>query len=114
MSAHDPKRKSEAPSNSDALLLLVGSRLDLFCCRHRKLARPTSIEVLHELQRSVACEPRAVKLERFCDLFHVVARLSEGDALDPVDRIDTRVARIAELFRPLLHAAASGVVSGTG
>ena len=51
---------------------------------------------MHELQRSVACEPRAVKLERFCDLFHVVARLSEGDALDPVDWINTRVARIAE------------------
>jgi hypothetical protein len=46
------------------------------------------------------------------DLFHVVARLREGDALYPVNRIDIRVARIAELFHPLLNAAASGVVSG--
>ena len=34
------------------------------------------------------------------------------DALDPVDRIDARVARVAVCGDPFLHAAAAGVVAG--
>ena len=42
----------------------------------------------------------------------VIARLGERDALDPVDRIDLRIARIAVGRDPLLHAAAAGIVAG--
>jgi hypothetical protein len=41
-------------------------------------------------------------------------RLGEGDALDPVDRIDLRVARVAELLDPFGDASAAGVVGGEG
>ena len=56
--------------------------------------------------RSICVEARAVDLQ-----VHVVAGLSEWDALDPVDRVDLRVAWIAVLCHPLLDPAAAGIVA---
>src|SRR4051812_17592127 len=53
----------------------------------------------------------AVDQQAFHHALYVVARLQEGDALDPVDRVDIRRARIAISLDPLRHVAA-GVVGG--
>ena len=58
------------------------------------------------------CQPRAVKLQRLHDLHHILPRLGEGDALDPVDRVDLRIARVAELLHPVGDPAAAGVIGG--
>src|SRR3546814_11119746 len=44
------------------------------------------------------------------DALDVVAGFAEGDALDPVDRIDSRVTRIAVMLDPVSRAAWPGVV----
>jgi hypothetical protein len=40
---------------------------------------------------------------------HVIAGFGERNLLDPVDRVDLGVARIAVVLDPLLEAAAPGV-----
>ena len=39
-------------------------------------------------------------------------RLGEWDALDPIDGIDLRIARIAELLDPFGDTAAAGIIGG--
>ena len=55
--------------------------------------RSATDEVLRKRQR--VPDPRAIELQVLHHLLHVVARLVEGDAFDPVDRIDCAAARIA-------------------
>src|SRR5829696_4150408 len=61
---------------------------------------------------AVAAEAIAVDLEVLEHALHVVSRLREWDALDPVDHIDVRLARIAVGIDPFLHVAAAGIVGG--
>src|SRR3546814_16825445 len=56
--------------------------------------------------------PVAVDDETLEDALDVVAGFAEGDALDPVDRIDSRVTRIAVMLDPVSRAAWPGVVGG--
>jgi hypothetical protein len=55
---------------------------------------------------------RAVDLKIFHYALNIVGGFGEGDALDPVDGIDVRVARIAMLGDPLLNPSAPGIVPG--
>src|SRR5262245_63863212 len=60
----------------------------------------------------VAVEAHPVDRHVLHHPLHVVAGLRERDELDPVDRVDLRVARIAIALQPFLDAAAAGVVAG--
>src|SRR6202167_1933324 len=59
----------------------------------------------------IVAEPSAVDLHVLDDPLDVISRLGDGDALDPVDRIDFRIARIAVVFDPFPRPARAGVVS---
>jgi hypothetical protein len=54
----------------------------------------------------------AIDNQAFEDALDVVAGLAEGNALDPVDGIDRRVARVAVEANPTFRAVRSGVVGG--
>ena len=56
----------------------------------------------------------AVDLQVLHHPLHIVARLVERDALDPVDGVDLGLARVAIGVDPLLHIAGAGIVSGKG
>src|SRR6516164_4042368 len=62
-------------------------------------------------ERRLVAEARAIDLHVLHHALHVVAGFHERDALDPVDGIDLRVARIAEDRHPVLHAPAPGIVA---
>ena len=49
--------------------------------------------------RGAGAEARTIDLQVLHHTLHVVARLRERDAFDPVDRIDLRIARVAVLDR---------------
>ena len=53
-----------------------------------------------DLQPRAAAEAGAVDLKVLHDPLHVVARLGERDQLDPVDRVDLGIARIAVALDP--------------
>src|SRR5437867_1535847 len=74
-------------------------------------ARPAS-QVRLDQETRAAAEADAIDLHVFHDALHVVARLRERDALDPVDRIDLGVARVAVAADPFLDPAAAGVIGG--
>src|SRR3977135_2311141 len=74
----------------------------------RLLGRSVAPQVGVDGERRVIAEARTVELHVLHHALHVVAGFHERDALDPVDGIDLRVARIAELRDPLLHATAPG------
>src|SRR5262249_35117548 len=59
-----------------------------------------------------AAETNAVDLEIFEHALDVIARFGERDALDPVDRIDLRIAGIPIFRNPFLYAPAAGAVAG--
>ena len=65
-------------------------------------------------RRGAGAEARAVDLQVLHDALDVVARLGERDALDPIDRVDLGIARIAVLRHPLLDPAAARIVAGKG
>src|SRR5581483_5398214 len=72
-----------------------------------------ALEVGVEAQRrSSFAEPGAIDLDVGEHLLDVLARLLEGDAMDPVDRVDVGLARVAELLDPLARPAGAGVVAG--
>src|SRR5262249_16638035 len=62
-------------------------------------------------ERRLVAKARAIDLHVLHHPLHVVAGFHERDALDPVDGIDLRVARIAEDRHPVLHAPAPGIVA---
>ena len=72
------------------------------------------MQVGFDLELGPAAEPRAIDLQVLHDPLHVVARLGERDLLDPVDRVDLGIARIAVTLDPFLDAAAAGIVAGEG
>src|SRR6266481_6902163 len=63
-------------------------------------------------RRRAGAEVRTVDLQILHYPLDVVTRLGERNALDPIDRIDLGVARIAVLGDPLLNPAAAGIVTG--
>src|SRR5215813_8210950 len=65
-------------------------------------------------RRGAGTEAHAVDLQVLDDPLDVVARLGERDALDPVDRIDLGIERIAVRRNPLLDPAAARIVAGKG
>src|SRR5258705_11871359 len=71
-------------------------------------------QVGFDLKLRAAAEASAVDLQILHDPLHIVARLGEWNELNPVDRIDLGIARIAIALDPFLDAAAAGVVGGKG
>ena len=61
-----------------------------------------------DLQPCTAAEPRPVDLQILHDPLHVVAGLGERDQLDPVDRVDLGIARVAITLDPFFDAASAG------
>ena len=73
-----------------------------------------AMQVSFDLKLGPAAEPRAIDLQILHDPLHVVPRLGERDLLDPIDRVDLGIARIAVTLDPFLDAAAAGIVAGKG
>src|ERR1700704_5320489 len=80
----------------------------------KSILRRAAMEIRFDQQPGPAAEAHAIDLEIFEHALDVVARLREWDALDPVDRIDLGIARIAEFLDPLLHPPAAGIVADKG
>ena len=73
-----------------------------------------AMQVSFDLKLGPAAEPRAIDLQILHDPLHVVPRLGERDLLDPIDRVDLGIARIAVTLDPFLDAAAAGIVAAKG
>src|ERR1700736_2912850 len=56
-------------------------------------------------QACAAAESRAIDLQVLHDPLHVIAGLGERDQLDPVNRVDLGIARIAVTLDPFFDAA---------
>ena len=82
--------------------------------RRESIAGGAAAQVRLDQQLCSAAEAHAIDLEIFQHALDVVARLGKWDALDPVDRVDLGIARIAISGDPFLHAAAPGIVAGEG
>src|SRR5262249_57539714 len=67
--------------------------------------------VLDRHRRRALIETNPVDQQVLHHALDVVARLGKRDALDPVDGVDLRDARVAVLGDPLLDAPPAGVVS---
>src|SRR5215510_12841455 len=80
----------------------------------RRCLQSPAMQVGFDQELRAAAETNAVDLKVFEYALDVIARFGERDALDPVDRIDLRVARIAIFCDPFLHAPAPGIVAGEG
>src|SRR6516165_12813638 len=65
-------------------------------------------------RRGALAKAPAVDLQVFDDSLNVVARLGEGNALDPIHRVDLRIARITVQCHPLLNSAAARIVTRKG
>src|SRR5438874_2343908 len=75
-------------------------------CRFASIARRTAPQVRLDQELRPAAEAHAIDLQVFQHPLDVVARLRERYALDPIDRIDLGVTRIAVLGNPLLYPPA--------
>ena len=53
-------------------------------------------------------------MDVFENAHDVIARFGEGDALDPVDRIDIGIARIAIFGDPFISPPPPGIIGGKG
>src|SRR5207249_11224359 len=71
-----------------------------------------AMQVSFDLEPGPAAEPRAIDLQVLHDPLHVIPCLGERDLLDPIDRVDLGIARIAVTLDPFLDAAATGIVAG--
>ena len=78
---------------------------------HRRRA---AAHVVLDQQRhgGIVIETRAVDLQVFQHALDIVAGLREGDALDPVDRVDIGIARIAVILDPAAGAVGAGIIGG--
>src|SRR6516162_6252102 len=76
-------------------------------CLHR-----AAMQVGLDQELRAATETNTVDLEIFQHALDVIACFGEGDALDPVDRIDLRIAGIPIFRDPFLYPPAAGVVAG--
>src|SRR5439155_14719773 len=78
------------------------------------LIRAALLDVGLDQQFRAAAEAGTIDLQVLHDARDVIARLGDRNALNPVDRIDAGVTRVAVSRDPLLHAAAASVVAGKG
>ena len=111
------RRRCWSRSRHDAAVIAASARERQRGSQRRAMrfaVRRAAPEVGLDQQLAAAAEAGAVDLQVLHDPLHVIARLGDRDALDPVDRIDLRIARIAIGRDPLPHAAAAGVVAGEG
>lgn len=69
------------------------------------------MQVGFDLQLGPTAEPRAVDLHVLHDTLNIVPRLGGRDLLDPVDRIDLWIARVAIALDPF-DAVVAGIVAG--
>src|SRR5580704_8221820 len=72
------------------------------------LTTPPQVGVDHQFR--IVFDQRAIDLHIFDDTLNIVARFGDRDALDPVDRINFRIAWIAILLDPFLGPAWPGVI----
>src|SRR6186713_1521237 len=82
------------------------------CRRLVRAGVPSQVGFDQELV--AAAEAGPIDLKIFHDPLHVIARLGDRDALDPIDRSDVLVTRIAQRSDPLAHPAAPRIVAGKG
>ena len=59
-------------------------------------------------------EALTVDAQVLADPFHIIARLVEGNAFDPIDEIDRSVTRIAMRRDPLRDPTRTSVICGEG
>ena len=59
-------------------------------------------------------QSRAIDLHVFQHALNVIARFREGDAFNPVDRIDIGIAGIAVILDPLIGAVRPGIIGHQG
>src|SRR6266567_7852085 len=78
----------------------------------RRCIHCPAMQVGLDQELRAAAETNAVDLEIFQHALDVIARFGERDALDPVDRIDLRIAGIPIFRNPFLYASAASVVAG--
>src|SRR6516165_2642024 len=78
----------------------------------RRRLHCAAMQVGLDQELRAAAETDAVDLKILQHALDVIARFGERDALDPVDRIDLRIAGIPILRNPFLYASAPGVVAG--
>src|SRR5437660_5982243 len=84
-------------------------RIAPYCWRSVRAGAATQVSLDQDV--GAAAEAVAVDLHVLHHALDVVARLRERDALDPVDRIDLGIARVAEPSDPFPNAAAAGIVA---
>jgi hypothetical protein len=65
-------------------------------------------------RRGALAKAPAVDLQVLNDALNVVAGLSEGNALNPIDRVDLGIARITVLCHPLLNSPAARIITRKG
>src|SRR6516225_12023707 len=76
-----------------------------------RLPRDSALQaVLYQSER-VAAKPDAIDLQILEHALNVVARLVEGDRLDPVDDVDRLGPGVAEAVHPLPYSAGTRVIS---
>src|SRR5262249_20322462 len=73
-----------------------------------------AMQVGLDLQPRAAAKSGTVDLQVLHDPLHIVAGLRERNQLDPIDRIDLGIPRIAVAVDPFLQTAAAGIVGGKG
>ena len=83
-------------------------------CRELADGLTAAAQVGLDQQPRIVVEPGAIDLHVLDNALHVIARLRERDALDPVDRIDLRIARIAVLLDPFFRPPRAGIVGDEG
>ena len=68
------------------------------------------MQIGFDLQPRSAPEACAIDLQILHDALYVVAGLRERNLLDPIDRVDLGVARIAVAVDPFFDAAAASII----
>src|SRR5579872_1923209 len=77
-----------------------------------RLLRGSALQAVLYQGKRVAAQPDAIDLQILKHALNIVARLVEGDRLDPIDDVDRLGPGIAEIVDPLPDAAGTGVVGG--
>ena len=75
------------------------------------VTRAPKLHVGIDQQPVTAAEADPVDLQVFHDALHIVPGFRERNALDPVDWIDVRIARVTEARDPIADAALAGIVT---
>src|SRR5215471_12258455 len=111
-----PRRCISRPScssrDASALVTLHLVRVTRMDHSTRRRLHCAAMQVGLDQELRSAAETNAVDLKIFQHALDVVARFGEWNPLDPVDRIDLRIAGVPIFRNPFLYASAAGVVAG--